>query len=106
MITSANSGGQQQLLESRRTALLIRIHAARAETAVVLEYVANDIRATDKTRLAIQGSWKLFKAAALAAGVVWSFNASSNSGRGRRFFTLAVSMLSAMRTLRRVTAFF
>ena len=104
MIAPANSGGSHQLLEERRVRLLVRIHAAREETAVVFQHLANDVRATEKTALVVQGTWKLLKAAAVAGGLVWSFNAASNSGRGRRFFTLAVSILSAMRTMRRVSA--
>ncbi len=104
MIAIANSGGSHLSLESRRTLLLGRIHVAREETAVVFQHLANDVRATEKTALVIQGTWKLLKAAAVAAGVVWSFNAASNSGRGRRLITLAISVLSAMRTMRRVSA--
>ena len=97
-------GGQHLPLENRRTLLLARIHVAREETTVVLEHLAIDARATEKTRLAILGGWKILKAAAVAGGVIWSFNAASNGGGGRRFFTLAVSILSAMRTMRRVSA--
>ena len=104
MITPARSGAPPVPLEERRALLLVRIHAAREETAVVLQHVANHVRATEKTALVIQGTWKVLKAAAVAAGVVWSFNAASNGGRGRRIITLAISMLSAMRTVRRVSA--
>jgi hypothetical protein len=92
-------------LATRRIALQGRIRVAREETADVLQHLANDVRATDQTRRRVQNGWQLVKAATVAAGVVWSFNATSNSGRGRRFFTLAVSVLSSMRALRKISAF-
>ena len=106
MTVPSSVGGQHLTLANQRTLLLARIQVAREETTVVLERLAYDARATEKTRLAILGGWKILKAATVAGGVIWSFNAASNSGRGRRFFTLAVSLLSAMRTLRKVSAFF
>ena len=92
-------------LSVRRAALLVRIQAAREQTASVVQYLAADVRATEQSRRSIQTGWKVFKAAAVAAGVIWSFNATSRLARGRRFFTLAVSMLSTMRAMRRASAF-
>ena len=91
-------------LAARRTSLLTRIHAAREETAEVGRHLAADVRATERSRIAIQSGWKIFKASAVAAGVIWSFNATSGGGRSRRLFTVAVSLLSTMRTLRRMGA--
>lgn len=91
-------------LAARRAALVVRIHAAREETAGVIRNITTDFRATERTRRSIQSGWKVFKASAVAAGVIWSFNATSRMGRGRRFFTLAVSLLSTMRAMRRVSA--
>ena len=91
-------------LEARRAALLLRIHAAREETVEIGRRLANDLRATERSRIALQSGWKIFKASAVAAGVIWSFNATSSGGRSRRLFTVAVSLLSTMRTLRRIGA--
>ena len=91
-------------LAARRAALQLRIQHAREQTASVVQNLAADVRATEQTRRSIQTGWKVFKAAAVAGGVIWSFNATSRLGRGRRFLTFAVSMLSAMRTMRRVSA--
>ena len=93
-------------LPVQRMALLVRIHQARAETAEIVGYLAADLQATERTRRSIQSGWKVLKAAVVAAGVIWSFNASSRLGRGRRFVTLAISLLSTMRAMRRVSAFF
>ena len=92
-------------LAVRRAALIVRIHVAREETADVVRYIAADLRATEHTRRSIQSGWKILKAAVVAAGVIWSFNATSRIGRGRRFFTLAVSLLSTMRAMRKISAF-
>lgn len=92
-------------LAVRRAALVVRIHAAREETADVVRTIAADLRATERTRRSIQNGWKVLKAAVVAAGVIWSFNATSRIGRGRRFFTLAVSLLSTLRAMRRISAF-
>ena len=92
-------------LPARRIALLARIHIAREETAEAGRRVAADLHATARTRHAIYNGWKLAKAAAVAAGVLWSFNAASNIGRGRRFVTIAISLLSTARALRKARAF-
>ncbi|MCY7389405.1 MAG: hypothetical protein LH481_15335 [Burkholderiales bacterium] len=92
-------------LAARRAALLVRIHAARAETADISRHLAGDLRATEHTRRAILGGWKIFKASVLAAGVIWSFNATSRLARGRRFLTLAFSALSTIRAMRRLGTF-
>ncbi len=106
MISPAAQQASQPIpLAVRRAALLVRIQAAREQTADVVQHLAADVRATEQSRRSIQTGWKVFKAAAVAAGVIWSFNATSRLGRGRRFFTLAVSMLSMMRTMRRASAF-
>ena len=91
-------------LAARREILLTRIHAARDDTTKIGRHLANDLRATERSRIAIQSGWKIFKASAVAAGVIWSFNATSGGGRSRRLFTVAVSLLSTMRTLRRMGA--
>lgn len=92
-------------LAVRRAALVVRIHAAREETAGVVRTIAADLRATEHTRRSIQSGWRILKASVVAAGVIWSFNATSRIGRGRRFFTLAVSLLSTMRAMRKISAF-
>ena len=88
-------------LEERRIALQLRIQRAREQTSSVIQHLAADVRATEQTRRSIQTGWKVFKAAAVAGGLIWSFNATSHLGRGRRFFTLAVGMLSTMRAMRK-----
>lgn len=95
----------QQSLSARRVALLARIHLAREETAEVGRLLATDLQATERTRRSILTALKVLKASAVAAGVIWSFNATSNIGRGRRFVTLAISFLSTVRTMRKVGAF-
>ncbi len=92
-------------LAVRRAALIVRIHAAREETSDVVRMIAADVRATERTRHSIHTGWKVLKASVVAAGVIWSFSATSRIGRGRRFFTLAVSLLSTMRAMRKVSAF-
>lgn len=96
---------RQQSLASRRTALLARIHLAREETAEIGRLLATDLHATERTRRSILTALKVLKASAVAAGVIWTFNATSNIGRGRRFVTLAISLLSTVRTMRKVGAF-
>ena len=94
----------QLSLSVRRTVLLARIHAAREETAVVARLVAADLQAADRTRRNLMGAWQVLKAGAVAAGIIWSFNAASNMGKGRRFVTMALSMLSSLRALRKIGA--
>ncbi len=89
-------------LLQRREALIARIHIARDETAEAGRLVARDLQALGRSQRSIQNGWKLLKASAVAAGVIWSFNASSSLGRGRRFVTMAISLLSTMRALRKV----
>ena len=91
-------------LAARRETLQLRIQRAREQTGDIVQRLAADVRATEKTRRSIQTGWKVFKAATVAGGVLWSFSATSRLGRGRRFFTLAVSILSTMRAMRRVSA--
>jgi len=91
-------------LSVRRTALLARIHAARAETAAAARLVAADLQATDRTRRNLIGAWQVLKAGAVAGGVIWSFNAASNMGKGRRFITMAFSVLSSVRAMRKIGA--
>ena len=94
----------QLLLSRRREELIARIHVARDKTAEAGQLVALDLQALGRSQRSIQSGWKLLKASAIAAGVIWSFNASSSLGRGRRFVTMAISLLSTMRALRKVGA--
>ena len=87
-------------LAERRAELIARIHAARGETAELAHRLASDVRKTGRAQTYIQGAFTLFKSAMVAAGVVWTFRATSHTGPGRRFITMAVSVLSAVRTLR------
>jgi hypothetical protein len=91
-------------LSVRRTVLLARIHAAREEMAAVATLVAADLQATDRTRRNLIGAWQVLKAGAVAAGVIWSFNAASKLGKGRRFVTMAFSMFSSVRAMRKIGA--
>ena len=95
----------QLSLASRRVNLLARIHLAREETAEVGRLLATDLHATERTRRSILTAVKVLKASAVAAGVIWTFNATSNLGRGRRFVTLGISLLSTVRAMRKVSAF-
>ena len=88
-------------LAERRTLLLARIQAARGETTEAARLVATDLQKMERS---IHNGWRLLKATAFATGVVWSLNAASKAGRGRRFITLAISLLSTMRTARRIGA--
>ncbi len=87
----------------RRAALLARIHNARLETAEAGRLVVMDLQATERTRRSILGGLKIAKAALLAAGLIWSLKSPSPIGRGSRLLTVAVSMLSTLRTLRRLS---
>ncbi len=88
-------------LTVRRAALLTRIQAAREETAIAGRLVAEDLRKTERS---ILSGWKLLKITALAAGLVWVFSAASQVNRGRRFLTLAISLLSIVHRVRRIGA--
>ncbi|MEP7155908.1 MAG: hypothetical protein ABI905_09045 [Betaproteobacteria bacterium] len=87
-------------LAERREILISRIHAERGRTAELAHRLATDVRKTGRAQTYIQTGFTLLKSALVAAGVVWSFRATSHAGAGRRFFTMAVSVLSALRTLR------
>ena len=94
-------------LPARRTALLERIHAAREATVVAGRRVAVDLHATERTRLSIITGLKVLKASVVAAGVIWSFNTISHNprmGRSRRYLTMAVSLLSSIRAMRKIGA--
>ena len=88
-------------LAERRTLLLARIQFARGETAEAGRLVAADLQKAERS---IHNGWRLLKATAFATGIVWSLNAASKVGRGRRFITLAISLLSTMRTARKIGA--
>ena len=92
-------------LAARRLALLARIQVERSHTAQIGRLLAEDLHVTARRRHSIHAGWKLLKASAVAAGVVWSFNASSKIGRGRRLFTIAVSVLSTLRAMRKMRSF-
>ena len=93
-------------LPERRAAVLARIDEARLETAAIGLYVAADLERLDRKRRAIISGWHLAQAAGLAAGLIWSIKATSHISRGRRFVTLAISLLSTMRAMRRVGSVF
>lgn len=88
----------------RREALLARIHAKREETAATSRRLAADFRAAEKARRSIHAGLRVLKASLVAAGVIWSFNAASNIGRGRRLLTISISLLSTVRAMRKVGA--
>ena len=94
-------------LPARRTALLERIHAAREATVVAGRRVVVDLHATERARLSIITGLKVLKASVVAAGVIWSFNTISHNprmGRGRRYLTMAISVLSSIRAMRKIGA--
>ena len=93
-------------LPARRTALLARIQAKREVTAEVGRLLATDLHALERSRRTIVTGLKVLKAAALAGGVIWSLNATSRIGRGSRLMSVAISVLSSIRTMRRLSAFF
>ena len=92
-------------LPARKVALLKRIQASRLDTMDIGRRIAIDLQTTERSRRSIHAGWKLLKASAVAAGVVWSFNATTNFSRGRRFLTIAVSLLSTLRAMRKVRSF-
>lgn len=98
--------GKPLPLAARRSDLLLRIQIGREETAAAGRRVGVDLQVTERARRTILTSFKVLKASLVAAGVIWSFNASSRIARGSRLITFAISMLSTARTLRRVGAFF
>lgn len=95
-------------LAEKRTALLLRIHAAREGTAEVGRKLAADLESFDRTRRSFIAGLKLAQATIAAAGLVWSLNAclhpASPIGRRSRLFTVGFSMLSTLRGLQRVSA--
>lgn len=93
-------------LAVRRSELLAKIQIARDETAAAGRRVSLDLQVTERTRRTILTSFKVLKASLVAAGMIWSFNASSRIARGSRMITFAISMLSTARTLRKVAALF
>jgi hypothetical protein len=95
-----------QSLTARKAALIIRIHAARAETSGIGRRLATDFRAAEQSRQKLLAGLKLFRAAAVAGGVVWSFNAVTGGSRARRLLTIALSLISTMRAVHKVGAFF
>ena len=94
----------RQTLPMRREALLVRIHIAREETAVIGRHVATDLQGFARSGRSFFSGLKLLRASVVAAGVIWSFNASSRIGRGSRLFTIALSLLSTIRAMRKVGA--
>ena len=91
-------------LPMQRAALLIRIYAARQTTAEVGHHLAADLEALVQLRRSFFTGLKLLRASVVAAGVIWSFNASSRIGRGSRLFTTALSLLSTVRAMRKIGA--
>ena len=94
----------REILPMRREALLVRIHVAREETAAIGRHVTADLEALVQSRRSFFSGLKLLRASVVAAGVIWSFNASSRIGRGSRVFTIALSLLSTIRAMRKVGA--
>ncbi|MEO8101288.1 MAG: hypothetical protein ABI790_02110 [Betaproteobacteria bacterium] len=89
----------------RREALLARIAVARGQTADAGRRLSEDLQAAARTQRSMLGGLKLAKASLAAAGVIWSLNATTRLGRGSRFLTIALSVLSTLRLMRRVRAF-
>ncbi len=94
----------RETLPMRRESLLMRIHVARGETATIGRHVATDMQALARSRRSFFSGLKLLRASVVAAGVIWSFNASSRMARGSRLFTVALSLLSTIRAMRKVGA--
>lgn len=93
---------QRPTLPMQRAALLTRIDAARQTTAQVGNHLATDLEALVQLRRSFFTGLRLLRASVVAAGVVWSFNASSRIGRGSRLFTTALSLLSTVRAMRKI----
>ncbi len=89
----------------RREALLVRIAVAREQTAEAGRRLAGDLQAAARTQRSMLGGLRLLKASLAAGAVIWSLNATTRLGRGSRFFTIALSVLSTLRAMRRVRAF-
>jgi hypothetical protein len=87
-------------LERQREALLARIHEKRGETIELAQRLAQDIRKTGHAQNYVRTGFSLLKSAVIAGGVIWSFKATAKAGFMSRFFTMAVSALSAVRTFR------
>lgn len=93
-------------LSARRAALLKRIEAKREATAEIGRHLAVDLQAVERSRRSIVTGLKILKAAAVAGGVIWSLNATSRIGRGSRLLSVAVSLLSSIRAMRKLGTFF
>ncbi|MEQ1517471.1 MAG: hypothetical protein ABL931_13390 [Usitatibacteraceae bacterium] len=103
---AAERAPSPQSLAAQKAALIVRIHAARGETSNIGRRIATDFLTAEQSRLKLLAGLKLFRAAAVAAGVVWSFKAVTGGSRARRLFTLAVSLMSTMRAVHKVGRFF
>lgn len=93
------------VLASRRSVLLQRIQSEREHTVEIGRCLADDLRATERTRHTILVGLKVVRLASIAGGVFWSFNAASRLGRGRRLLALAISVLSTIRVMRKAGDF-
>lgn len=87
-------------LATQKAALLVHIGNARNRTAAIGKLLANDLCAAEEKSRSILAGLTVLKAALVTAGMVWSLNAPSTLGRGRRFITVGVSLLSTMRAIR------
>ena len=92
-------------LPERRAAVLARIHVKREQTAVIGRLVVLDLRATERSRRSMMAGLTVLKTSLIVAGVIWSLNASSTALRGRRLFTIALSVISTLRAMRKVATF-
>ncbi len=94
-------------LSLRREALLVRIGAAREDTAEAGRLLAADLRAGERMQRSFLGVLKLVKATLVVGGVIWSLKTlspPSRPGRSRRLLTMAMGLLSTMRALRTIRA--
>lgn len=108
MMTSTLNTLPRPSLARQRAALLVRIHAERQATAQAGRLLANDLQAVERSRRSFQAGLQVVKASVVSAGVIWSLNTFSHQpriGRAGRFFTIAISLLSTLRAMRRVSAF-
>jgi hypothetical protein len=93
-------------LPARRMALLASIQAKREATTEVGRLLATDLHMLERSRRTIVTGLKVLKTAALAGGVIWSLNATSRLGRGSRLMSVGIGVLSSIRTMRKLGAFF
>ena len=101
-------------LSRRRAALLARIHVGRRETTETGRLFAADLLTAERTTRSIFAGLRILGVCAVATCAIWGANsmrsrsastANPRLGPGSRLLTVAVSLFSTLRTLRKLALF-